>query len=712
MFKKEKLLNILKGKTWSFRDLVRKMYIDRKDNKDFSRFLMDLVRSGEIFMTPSREYYCPDIKETITGIIRVNARAFGFIDLEDERSIFVAPNNINNAMDGDEVEAKIFKDPSKEDGYQGIIVNITKRARETFVGRVMKFGQSLGLKPLDARINGKFRFVSEEGVNVDDEVKVKIIKYGDISTVEIVRVLGHKDDVSIDILSSIEDADIPYVFGVDTQREAKEMPETVSEKDIEGREDLRGQLIVTIDGDDTKDFDDAINVKKLENGNYLLGVHIADVTHYVKEGKPLDDEAKMRGTSVYLADRVIPMLPESLSNGICSLNPHVDRLTVSCETEIDKDGNTVKYRVFPSVINSTHRLTYQEVNKYYRDLHEWEDKDLHKMLDEALEVSKIIRKFKQKQGYIDFEIEESKIIIDDQGKTADIVPRERLESEMMIEDFMVRANETVAYHAEKNDLAFIYRVHDKPDIERVTNLQNVVKILGMEVKIPTQPIPAEFARAIEEIKKSRFDDFMKIMMLRTMSKAEYSPKNIGHFGLASTHYSHFTSPIRRYPDLMVHRMLREYFFEGRKNRSAHFEEILPKISEHSSMTEQRAMDLERKVADIKKAEFYEQFVGQSFEGTVVSMMKFGFFVEFPNKVGGLVHTSTMIDGTYSLINNGYSMTNQARTFTVGDKVKVTVVGASKNEGKIDLVLSDLYEDWKVKESSLMKNHNRVQTRKR
>ena len=272
---------------------------------------------------------------------------------------------------------------------------------------------------------------------------------------------------------------------------------------------------------------------------------------------------------------------------------------------------------------------------------------------------------------------------------------------------MVRANETVAYHTAKAELSFIYRVHDKPDIDRVTNLQNVVKVLGMDVKIPTHPIPSEFAKCINQIKESRFDDFMKIMMLRTMAKAEYSPKNIGHFGLASTYYTHFTSPIRRYPDLMVHRMLREYFFENKKNRTGHFGEILPAIAEHSSATEVKAMELERKVNDIKKAEFYEQFIGQSFEGTIVSMLKFGFFVEFPNKVDGLVHLSTLIDGDYKPTNEGYSIASQKRKFTVGDKVNVTVVGALKNEGKIDLVLTDLYKEWQTKQDNLMKNKVKV-----
>lgn len=314
------------------------------------------------------------------------------------------------------------------------------------------------------------------------------------------------------------------------------------------------------------------------------------------------------------------------------------------------------------------------------------------MLGDALELSKIIRKYKNDEGYIDFEIEEAKIIVGEDGKTSGIVPRERLESEMMIEDFMVRANETVAYHAAKDKLSFIYRVHDKPDIQRVTSLQNVIKVLGIDVYVPHGTKPKEFARSINDIKKTRFDDFMKVMMLRTMAKAEYSPKNIGHFGLASEYYTHFTSPIRRYPDLMVHRMLRTYFIENNKDQSGHFKEILPKIAEHSSATEVRAVELERKVSDIKKAEFYEKFIGESFEGTIVSMMGFGFFVEFPNKVDGLVHISTLVDGDYELTNGGYSLTNKKKTYTIGDKVFATVVATHKDEGKIDLVLSDLHAE--------------------
>ena len=422
----------------------------------------------------------------------------------------------------------------------------------------------------------------------------------------------------------------------------------------------------------------------------MLGVHIADVSHYVKEGSHLDDEAKMRGTSVYLVDRVIPMLPEELSNGICSLNPAVDRLVISATMEINPRGETVKYEIYPAVINSKYRLTYQEVNKFYHGHHQIDDEKLVKMLREGLELSKIIRKYKEREGYIDFEITESKIIVDELNKPIEIIARERGESEILIEDFMVRANETVAHHVANAKLPFIYRVHDKPDLERLVTLESVVKILGLDVKIPRHAIPREFALAINQIKDLRFDDFMKVMMLRTMAKAVYSPTNIGHFGLASKFYTHFTSPIRRYPDLMVHRMLRTYFFNHDKSTSKHFANVLPNISDTASAAEQRSMELERKVDDIKKAQFYEQFIGKSFKGQITTINKYGFFVEFPNKAGGLVHASTLLDNKYEVSENGLVFESKNRRLTIGDEVEVTVVNIHKNEGKIDLVLTEFF----------------------
>lgn len=708
MFDKKYLYKLLeKNGPMEFRQLAKAMKVQMKYNKEFSKFLFSQVDSAEIFSTFDRKFFRPKFEGTHEGIIRIAPKGFGFVDIEDDMSIFILANNVNTAMDGDTVIVKYFKDNKKKDSLQGVVTEVIERNRTTFVGRVAKFGDSFGIIPFDKRINAKFRFESTDDIEVNMEVKVQITKFDTrFNTIKVIKKLGMSDDTSMDILTAIEDANIPTEFHEETMREALKIPDTIDNEKKDGRVDLRNQMIYTIDGDDTKDFDDAINVKKLENGNFVLGVHIADVTHYVKEDQPIDKEARMRGTSVYLADRVIPMLPESLSNGICSLNPNVDRFTISAEMEIDKNGNNVSVKIFPSIINSKYRLTYKEVNNYVKGQDIWSNKELTDSLDTAFELSKIIRKYKEDEGYIDFEIEEAKIIIDEEGKTQDIVPRERSYSEILIEDFMVRANETVAKYISDKKLSFIYRVHDKPDFEKVSSLQNVIRVLGMDVKIPMSPIPLEFAKAVNKIKESRFDDFMKIMMLRTMSKAEYSPENIGHFGLASKFYTHFTSPIRRYPDLMVHRMIREYLFNDKQDLSNHFAQILPDIAAHSSSTEQKAVALERRVADIKKAEFYEQFIGQEFEGTIVSVLNFGFFVEFPNKVGGLVHMNSLVDGKYELIENGFSMTNGTTKYTVGDKVKVTVLGANKEEAKIDLVVSNLYEKYKEQQEKYMKNRKR------
>ena len=693
MFDKKVLYRLLQGQTMSFPQLARKMSVPRNKNREFSTFLFDEIKAGTLFTTSDREYFLPKMTHGVEGVIRINARGFGFVDREEDVSIFVAAPNVNSAMDGDSVVLDIFDDPAKKDSVQGIVKEVTKRARAEFVGTIKKFGPRWGIVPLDPRINGYFKFADEKGLKNDYEAKVEIVEFGNTKKIKLIKLLGHMDDVSIDILSSIEDANVPYIFDPRTISEAKKVAPTIDDEDKTGRTDITDRMIVTIDGDDTKDFDDAIEVTKLSNGNFMLGVHIADVTHYVKEGSAMDDEAKTRGTSIYLADRVIPMLPKALSNGICSLNPHVDRFVLSCEMEINPQGETVDYKLYPGIINSKHRLTYKEVNKYYKGDKTYDDAPLNEMLDTAKELSEIIRRFKLKEGYIDFEIDESKIIIDEKGKTKDIVLRGRGFSEMMIEDFMVRANETVAYNSFSKELPFIYRVHDKPAADRLTALQGVIDILDLGIKIDISTDPKKFANSIRKLKLKRFDDFMKIMMLRTMAKAVYSSKNIGHFGLASETYTHFTSPIRRYPDLMVHRMIRTYFFEGKTNQAKHFDEILPSIATASSNSEQKAVELERHVADIKKAEYYEGLIGEEFDGTIVTVTKFGFFVELPNKVAGLVHVSNMMDGMYKLDTTGFKLIGPQK-FTVGQKVKIVVIAANKKEGSIDFVVSNQYAAWK------------------
>ena len=699
MFNKKYLFKILEQKgSLDFRTIAKIMKVKIKENREFSSFLYDLVKRKEIFTDNERRYYIPKFIGNFIGTIKISPKGFGFVDMEDNNNIFILSSNMNTSFNGDKVEVRYFEDKIKPGSLQGFVLKVIERKRKYFVGRVIKIGNFFTIKPFDKKIIGNFRFENSKGLEVNQEIKVEITKFStSFHTIKLIKKLGMSNDASIDVITVIEDAGIPTYFLEETIKDARKIPLTIDNENKENRIDLRDQLIYTIDGDDTKDFDDAISVKKLKNGNFMLGVHIADVTHYVKENEAIDKEAKMRGTSIYLVDRVIPMLPESLSNGICSLNPNVDRFVISCEMEIDSKGNTISSKIFPGIINSKYRLTYKEVNNFYQNKDDiWNNKELTDSLNLALDLSKIIRKYKNEEGYIDFEIQESKIILDKDGNTKDIVLRERLFSEILIEDFMVRANETVAKYIEKMKLTFIYRTHDKPDFEKVSSLQNVIKLLGMDIKIPTSPIPKEFAKAINKIKETRFDDFIKIMMLRTMSKAEYSPSNIGHFGLASKSYTHFTSPIRRYPDLMVHRMLREYLFNDNKERSKHFASIMTDIASHSSLTEIKSVELERKVADIKKAEFYQQFIGKELEGTIVSIMSFGFFVEFPNKAGGLVHSSTLYDGKYILENNGFSLTNKKREFTIGDKINVIVIAANKDEAKVDLIIPEMYEIYKNK----------------
>ena len=705
MFNKEYLLKIVAdGNEYDFKSLAKRMKVKISQNKDFSSFLIKLISNGELFTTRDRKYYLPKFEGTIVAEIRIAAKGFGFADIEDDKSIFIPINSKGTAMNGDEVEIQYFRDKKIEGAYQGFVKKVIKRNKVTFVGTIKKFGKNFGISPFDPSITSKFRFEKSDNLKEGMEVKVQIINFAkDFNTIKIIKELGMHDDASVDIVAAIEDANIPLNFQQETMMETRNIPETIDGESKDGRVDHRNDMVFTIDGDDTKDFDDAISIDKDRNGNYILYVHIADVTHYVKEGNPIDDEAKTRGTSIYLADRVIPMLPEKLSNGICSLNPNVDRFVITSKITIDKDGKNVSTEIYPAIINSKFRLTYKEVNRFYDGDDLWGDDELTRSLKQSFELSKIIRKYKNDEGYIDFEIEEAKIILDEDGKTKDIVPRERSYSEILIEDFMVRANEAVAKFISDKKLSFIYRVHDKPDFEKVNSLQNAINVLGMNVKIPTSPIPKEFSKAINKIKESRFDDFIKIMMLRTMSKAEYSPVNIGHFGLASKFYTHFTSPIRRYPDLMVHRMLREYLFENKKDRSRHFGIILPDISGHSSSMEQRAVALERRVADIKKAEFYEKLIGEKTTGTIISILKFGFFVEFSNKAGGLVHVSNLTDGKYELIEKGYALSNGKRKFTVGDKVDVIIIGASKKEAKIDLIISDMYEEHKKQQVKINTN---------
>ena len=504
------------------------------------------------------------------------------------------------------------------------------------------------------------------------------------------KIIGHKNDPGVDILTIAAKHSIETEFSEEVKRELKNIPDEVCENDLIGRTDLTKEMIFTIDGDDTKDIDDAISVKR-DGKNYVLGVHIADVSNYVKVGSALYDSAFSRGTSSYLADTVIPMIPHQLSNGICSLNPEVIRLTLSCIMTIDNNGKVISYDIFPSYIKSRKQMTYKNVNKILDEniIPEGygEFADTLKLMHE---LSKILRQEKINRGYIDFGIDEAKVIQDENGKAIDIVKRIQGTGEKLIEDFMIAANETVATHISNMDLPFIYRVHDLPNAEKIEDFSNLIKQMGYQIHTNLSKItPVTMQKLLNEFRDK--DEFVILsdMLLRSMKKAIYSTNNIGHFGLASKNYTHFTSPIRRFPDLTVHRLLRTYLFENRIDmETINFNaKYLIDVAEHSSETEVNSVEAERDVLDMKMAEYMDSHIGEEYEGIISGVTNFGMFVELDNLIEGLVHISTL-DGFYTYVPEMLSLisANKKNKYRIGDKVKIIVTNANKNQGIIDFEL--------------------------
>ena len=506
---------------------------------------------------------------------------------------------------------------------------------------------------------------------------------------EINKIVGHKNDVGVDVEALVYKHMFSSKFTDEVLKEADELPTSVSESEIVGRKDLRDEVIFTIDGDDTKDIDDAISIKKLKNGNYLLGVHIADVSYYVKPNTKLYDSAYERGTSVYLVDRVIPMLPHKLSNGICSLNPNVSRLAITCLMEIDEKGNVVDHDIYESVIKSRIQMTYKKVNMWLcegvvADGYEEYKDDLTLMK----ELSDILRKAREKRGAIDFETDEAKILVDEDGKPTDVVLRERKDGEKMIEDFMIAANETVASHIYWMSLPFVYRVHDTPREEKINSFIDFVSSLGYKItgKINIKH-PSSIQNILNQLKDKKEYKILSSLMLRAMQKAIYQTENIGHFGIASKIYTHFTSPIRRFPDTTVHRLLRTYLFNNDQSDKTinYFKEYLVELSEHSSLKERDAVDLEREVEDMKMAEYMMDHIGEEFKGMINGVTPFGMFVQLPNMIEGLVHINDLKEDYYNYDEKTLSLVgqNKKRRYRIGDEVSVKVISASKEESFID-----------------------------
>lgn len=664
--------------------------------KELIETLRKMEDNLQVYRT-KKDKYMPFTNNNIKiGNFVANRRSFGFVSVDEGDDIYVSPSNINGALHGDRVIVEIIS-PKNED-REGRIVRIVERKIKQIVG---EFYYKKGV-PYVSVDDDKLKMLIEldkkkvgNAVN-GHKVLVKVLdkKTNGNYHGEIIKIIGHKNDPGTDILSIAYKYDINAEFNDKVLKEIDKIPSEVLPHEYQGRVDLRNQRIFTIDGDDTKDIDDAISIEKLTNGNYKLGVHIADVSYYVKPNTALDLEAFSRGTSVYLADRVIPMIPHKLSNGICSLNPNVDRLAVSCVMEINKQGKVVDYEIFESVINSKKQMTYKNVNKILEEQIIPEDyEEFVEDLKLMEELAAILRKYKENRGYIDFDLDEPKIIVNEEGEAIDVVLRYRGTAEKIIEDFMIAANETVASHIYFMGLPFVYRVHGSPDEGKIADFLKFISVLGYKVTGKIKEINSKTMQSIlDQLKDKKEFQILSDLLLRSMKKAIYDKTNIGHFGLASSCYTHFTSPIRRYPDTTVHRLLRTYLFEKKITNEVveFYEKNLGPLTEHCSLKERNAIECEREVTDMKKAEYMMKHIGEEFEGIIVSVMSFGFFVQLPNMVEGLVRVEDLKDDFYTFDESRFSLVGvkNKRGYRLGDNVKVIVKNASKVLKTVDFVVSD------------------------
>ncbi|WP_261368979.1 ribonuclease R family protein [Mycoplasma struthionis] len=569
-----------------------------------------------------------------------------------------------------------------------------KHKKQIVSGTISKNKNIFFFKAYDSRDAADYRIISDfktlENFTEKDILVFNIKEPNSkFVIIEFSHFLTKIDDKELPIKNILSSNDVQSDFPEEVLIEAKNMPLEIQKEDFENRKDLTNILTVTIDGLDTKDFDDAISCFKLENNNYKLYIHIADVSYYVKEGSAIDLEALKRGTSIYLPDRVIPMLPFSLSNGICSLNPNVNRACLTLELEIDNKGNNISSEIYPSIIKSDARLTYKQVNELFENKEFSLNKEISDMLNCALSLTKLIRDKKIAEGYVDFEIKESKVIMEG-NKVVDIKIREDGISEKMIEDFMVRANEVVAEKMQEKQIPSIYRIHDCPSLEKLQNLQTFLNYLNLKgCTVPLDNEPLSFAKVVAKIKEQNFDDFVKMTLLQTMQKAKYSAKNIGHFGLASKAYSHFTSPIRRYPDLLLHRLIKKYLLTNKEFKNEEYEALESKI-EHiaqlNSESEKEAMTIERDIVDIRKAQFFENLINKEFLAPLVSIQKFGLFFNIEEyQASVLIRFENFEDGTLKI--SDFEAKGQNNYFKVGNKYKIKITSIENDKGNINAVVA-------------------------
>ncbi len=712
----EQLLKLIRDKLdhpATPREIVQRLKLPKEQRPAVKRLLGGLVESGELVQTRGNRFGLPDRMNLVVGRMVTHPRGFGFVvpdrPLDDVKGdLFIAGSNLNQAMHGDRVVARIER--VADSRAEGRILRILERGSTTVVGRFDEDGSGRGfVVPFDRRL------IMDVEIPHGDSLTAKP---GEMVVVEIVRwptaargplgrvteVLGDVNEPGVDNEIIIRKYGIPDAHSDEAVEEARRIGPEVRDKDLRGRTDFRPVVTVTIDGEHARDFDDAITLERLPNGNYWLGVHIADVAHYVTEGGALDEEAYDRATSVYFPDRAVHMFPPELSTGLCSLNPHVDRLVQSCLMEVDSKGTVVRYEVHDGVIHSNARMTYNEVNAILTDrdpaaIERY--RDLVPLFEMMHELFGILNRRRHRRGSIDFDLKEPEIILDDEGLVEAIIAAERNVAHRLIEEFMLLANETVAQHLDDEGVPTLYRVHEEPDPLKVAEFEEFVTTLGYSLAAaPDDVKPRDFQKLVEKMRGTPEEKPIAFLMLRTMQKARYDPQNLGHFGLAAGSYTHFTSPIRRYPDLVVHRTLRESRHGGMtEERREELNDDLPDMARHTSERERRADDAERELVQWKKVRFMADKVGDEFEGYITGVAAFGIFIELiEHFVEGLVHVSTMADDYYRFVEGAHLLRgeNLGRVYRLGDRVKVQVIKVDMERRQVDLGLSEILD--RVRES--------------
>lgn len=698
------------------KELAMLLQVSKEDREEFRRILQELLAEGKLMLT-IRGKYMKSNGKVLTGTFISNSKGFGFVEIEGrEEDLFIPEDKTNGAFHKDIVEVALLpgKDGKRQEAQ---VLKIIARGMTTIVGTFERSRENYGFVIPDNTKLAQDVFVPKEysmGAVSGHKVVVELTDYGTDKHSpqgKVIEILGHVNDPGVDIMSIVRGYELPVEFPEKVMNQAARTAQKVSEADRAGRRDLRDVVMVTIDGEDAKDLDDAVSVS-FDGEKYQLGVHIADVTNYVQENSALDREALKRGTSVYLVDRVIPMLPHALSNGICSLNEGVDRLALSCLMTVDQKGEITDYEICESVINVNKRMSYRVVQELLTEdgltekVPQPGEKDYREyagllpMFREMETLAGLLREKRRKRGSIDFDFPECKIYLDSEGRPTDIKPYERNTATDIIEDFMLAANETVAQHFYWMELPFVYRVHDVPDADRLQKLSAIISNFGYSMKavgkakskVSSEEIhPKEIQKLLARIAGTPEEAMISRMALRSMKQAKYSVECTGHFGLACAYYCHFTSPIRRYPDLQIHRIIKEQL-RGRMNddRTAHYRELLPEVAKHSSETERRADEAERETDKLKKVEYMEQHVGESFDGVISGVTGWGLYVELPNTVEGLVHISKLYGDYYYYSEKSSELVGEAtgRCFKLGMPVRVNVDGCDRFTRTIDFSLEE------------------------